>query len=145
MSLRSKLWCSFGGLLLILIAVSVLSVAVLTRYSRALENVFRENYQSAVYCNGMKEALDRLNARAEHLVWRENDAAALIDADAERRQFETDLSRQLGNISLPGETQLSDASPSFGRSTRPTTPTSTRPMIPARTSIATICCRATRN
>ena len=108
MSLRSKLWCSFGGLLLILIAVSVLSVAVLTRYSRALENVFRENYQSAVYCNGMKEALDRLNARAEHLVWRENDAAALIDADAERRQFETDLSRQLGNISLPGETQLSE-------------------------------------
>jgi len=108
MSLRSKLWCSFGGLLLILIAVSVLSVVVLTRYSRALENVFRENYQSAVYCNGMKESLDRLNARAEHLVWRENDAAAQIDADAERKRFESDLAKQLGNISLPGETQLSE-------------------------------------
>lgn len=108
MSLRSKLWCSFGGLLLILIAVSVLSVVVLTRYSRILENVFRENYQSAVYCNGMKESLDRLNARAEHLVWREKDAAALINADIERNRFETDLARQLGNISLPGETQLSD-------------------------------------
>jgi NtrC-family two-component system sensor histidine kinase KinB len=108
MSLRSKLWCSFGGLLLILIAVSVLSVVVLTRYSRALENVFRENYQSAVYCNGMKESLDRLNARAEHLAWREDDAAALIDADAERKRFETDLARQLGNCSLPGETQLSE-------------------------------------
>jgi signal transduction histidine kinase/HAMP domain-containing protein len=94
-------------LLLILIAVSVLSVVVLTRYSRVLESVFRENYQSAVYCNGMKESLDRLNARAEHLVWREQDAAARIDADVERSRFETDLARQLGNISLPGETQLS--------------------------------------
>src|ERR1700722_9020326 len=108
MSLRSKLWCSFGGLLLILIAVSVLSVVVLTRYSRALENVLRENYQSAVYCDGMKESLDRLNGRAEHLVWREQDAAGLIDADAERQRFEIDLTRQLGNISLPGETQLSE-------------------------------------
>jgi len=47
-----------------LLAVSVLTLVVLTRYSRALERVFHENYNSAIYCDGMNHALDQLNARA---------------------------------------------------------------------------------
>src|SRR5258708_38988733 len=70
-SLRRKLWLGFGGLLAILATVSALSVVVLTRYSRALERVFRENYDSAVYCDAMKASLDQLNSRAQALLWDE--------------------------------------------------------------------------
>jgi hypothetical protein len=47
-SLRNKLWMGFGGSLFILVLVSVLAMAVLTRYSRVLERVFHENYDSAM-------------------------------------------------------------------------------------------------
>ncbi len=63
-SLRNRLWLGFGSLLLILLVVSSLSMVVFTRYSHALERVFRENYDSAVYCDAMKESLDELNTRA---------------------------------------------------------------------------------
>lgn len=47
-SLRAKLAAGFGGLLLILLVSSLLSMIVLTRYSHTLERVFHENYNSAI-------------------------------------------------------------------------------------------------
>src|SRR3954469_16132561 len=73
-SLRHKLWLGFGGLLVILIIVTALTVTVLTHYSRALERVFRENYDSTVYCNSMEDALDQLDVRAQHVVWQDSAA-----------------------------------------------------------------------
>ena len=102
-SLRVKLAIGFGGLLVILFAISILSVVVLTRYSHALEKVFRENYDSAVYCNAMKEALDELNGRAQRLVWHEADDT---DQRSQTVRFDTNLHRQMGNCSLPGEALL---------------------------------------
>ena len=106
MSVRGKLWCAFGALLLILLAVSALSFAVLTLYSRALERVFHENYRSAVYSNEMKGALDRLNSRLERQLWGDP-AAGLIDPSVEQQRFERNLNSQLDNCTLPGESQIS--------------------------------------
>ena len=103
-SLRHQLWLGFGGMLLILLAVSVLSVVVLTRYSKALERVFREKYDSAVYCDAMKSSLERLNLRAQFLIWDEPSAAA-IDAAAEENRFDENLGHQFNNCTLPGEAE----------------------------------------
>lgn len=65
-SLRHRLWLGYGGLLLILVAVSILTVIVLTEYSRVLQRIFHENYASVVYCDNMKGALDRLNLRVSY-------------------------------------------------------------------------------
>jgi signal transduction histidine kinase len=102
-TLRARLWLGFGGLLLLLIivAVSSLSVVVLTRYSRALQQVLRENYDSAGFCDRMKDALDRLDVAAQREVWGAIDAAP--DIVAGRQQFDDNLARQLGNCTLPGE------------------------------------------
>ena len=105
-SLRNKLWLAFGGLLLILVAVSVLTLIVLTRYSRTLERVFNENYNSAIYCDHMKDALDALNFRAQQLIWDQtllSSAPSVADAQT---QFQTNLQLQLGNCTLPGEAAL---------------------------------------
>jgi signal transduction histidine kinase len=105
-SLLAKLSLGFGGLLTIVLAVSLLSIIVLARYSRALERVFRENYESAVYCNEIKESLDGLNSRAQTLLWSEPADAKDSDEATGIRRFETNLNLQLGNCTLPGELEL---------------------------------------
>jgi two-component system, NtrC family, sensor histidine kinase KinB len=105
-SLRNRLLLGFGCLLLILLVVSSLSVVVFTRYSHALERVFRENYDSAVYCNSMKESLDQLNTRAQRMIW-EEPAARKVDFAALESQFDQSLSAQLNNCTLPGEAEAS--------------------------------------
>ncbi len=101
-SLRNRLLLGFGCLLFILLVVSSLSVIVFTRYSHALERVFRENYDSAIYCNSMKESLDQLNTRAQQMIW-EEPAARKIDFAGLENSFDDSLHSQLNNCTLPGE------------------------------------------
>ncbi len=105
-SLRNRLLLGFGCLLFILLLVSSLSVVVFTRYSHALERVFRENYDSAVYCDSMKESLDQLNTRAQRMIW-EEPAARRMDFVGMESSFDSSLTSQLGNCTLPGELQAS--------------------------------------
>lgn len=102
-SLRAKLALGFGGLLSILLAVSLLSMIVLTRYSHTLERVFHENYNSAIYCDRMKAALDALDSRAQAIAWGTSDLSSPFDPAAQKQQFETNLDLQLANCTLPGE------------------------------------------
>src|SRR5580658_8285045 len=101
-SLRNRLWLGFGSLLSILLAVSALSMIVFTRYSHALERVFRENYDSAIFCDAMKESLDQLNTRAQQMLWKGPVAQSTDFAGPEAR-FESNLNSQLNNCTLPGE------------------------------------------
>ena len=103
-SLRHKLWLGFGGLLLILLSVSFLSVVFLTSYSHTLERVFRENYNSAVYCDQMRDALDRLNLRSQLLIWSPGDSSS-VDVASQESAFEKNLSDQELNCTLAGEAQ----------------------------------------
>src|ERR1019366_103088 len=104
-SLRNKLWLGFGGLLFILVVVSVLALVVLTRYSRVLEGVFHDNYNSVMYCASMKSSLDEINNAEQRLIWDEpNDTRQTND---QANLFETNLQRELNNCTLPGEAELS--------------------------------------
>jgi signal transduction histidine kinase len=105
-SLRNRLWLGFGSLLFILLVVSSLSVIVFTRYNHALERVFRENYDSAVYCDSMKASLDQLNTRAQKIVW-EEPAGRKMDFSGAESRFQESLDAQLNNCTLPGELKAS--------------------------------------
>jgi two-component system, NtrC family, sensor histidine kinase KinB len=105
-SLRNRLWIGFGSMLMILLVVSALTLIVFTRYSHALERVFRENYDSAVYCDAMKESLDRLNTRAQEIIWDDPDYKNIDVADLES-QFQFNVDAQLQNVTLPGEMEAS--------------------------------------
>ena len=106
-TLRARLWLGFGGMLLILLVVSTLSVVVLTRYSEILKQLFRENYDSAVYCDAMKDALDRLDAAAQRSAWGVAPVSSQESAEQINR-FDDNLRKQLRNVTLPGEKQLSE-------------------------------------
>jgi signal transduction histidine kinase len=100
-SLRTKLWLGLGGLFFILLVGSGISAGVLSRFGRELQRLLRENYDSEVFCDAMTEALDRLDASARQIAW--NEAGPTVDVQAEMRQFEENLGKQIRNVSLPGE------------------------------------------
>ncbi len=68
----------------------------------------RENYDSVLYCDGMVDALDRLQAIAqtELLAGDSPDPAAISEL---RKTFENMAHDQINNSSLPGERAMSDA------------------------------------
>jgi signal transduction histidine kinase len=103
-SLRSKLWLGVGGLLAILTVVTILSIVALNRYRHELDRVFKENYNSAVYCDAMKRSLDHLNTHALRQLW--NQPANEFDRAAEYQAFDLNLHLQIGNVTLPGEGDL---------------------------------------
>ncbi|MDB5289362.1 MAG: multi-sensor signal transduction histidine kinase [Phycisphaerales bacterium] len=103
-SLRTKLWLALGGLFLILSAGIALSAVVLGHFGVTLQQLLRENYDSVVFCEQMKDAADRLDAAARGAVW--EGAGEQIDVGAEQMRFDENLRRQQANVSLPGEAAL---------------------------------------
>ena len=101
-SLRHKLWLGFGGLLLVLLAVSLLSAFVLTYYSHIVQQFYRENYDSVRYADGMRRALDQLDLRARQVIFGPGHSST-IDGSAAEKLFQENLTGQLGNITLWAE------------------------------------------
>ncbi|MBC8106026.1 MAG: HAMP domain-containing protein, partial [Anaerolineae bacterium] len=116
LSVGQKLSLGFGGLLAILIAVSVVSVARLNAYSRTLERIFRENYDSVTFSLGMQVALNDMDDVARSAVVETDHAigapttqpagAAIARFIA---RFDENLARELGNLTLPGEREAANA------------------------------------
>jgi NtrC-family two-component system sensor histidine kinase KinB len=107
MSLKSKLIAAFGGLLLILLTVGIMSVQMVTESSSAIERIFRENYDSVAACLKMKGAIERLDRIAELSLW-EKLPDPLGSSEPVIREFERNLRFQQGNVTLPGEQELTD-------------------------------------
>jgi NtrC-family two-component system sensor histidine kinase KinB len=98
---------AFGGLLLILLAVGVVSVRMVTESSTAIERIFRENYDSVAACLKMKGAIERLDRLAELSLW-EKLPDPPGSSEPVIREFERNLKFQQGNVTLPGEQELTD-------------------------------------
>ncbi|HEX8324051.1 MAG TPA: ATP-binding protein [Tepidisphaeraceae bacterium] len=104
-----KIALGFGGLLIILLAIGTLSVVRLNTYSRTLERIFRENYDSISYTQGMRDTLRRL----ENLATDVTDPGRPVedtqrDAPALLARFDADLRREADNVTLAGEQAMVD-------------------------------------
>ncbi len=102
LSLRGKLVLGFGGLLALLTLVGVQSTIWISRLGGSVDVILRENYDSAVACQDMKEALDRMDSGALFaLAGDPGRGQQLAAANAPR--FAKALDVELRNITLPGE------------------------------------------
>ena len=101
-SLKSKLILAFSALLAVAVIVGAIGLGVVSSYSEALTRILRENYDSIVYCEGMKSALDQFRDEVQDaaLLGQTTDTLAI---DSTRRRFLSELDRERGNITLPGE------------------------------------------
>ena len=107
MSLRNKLIAAFSGLLVILLALGIMSIRTVTESSLAIERIFRENYDTVAACLKMKRAIERLDRIADSSLWEK-----LPDPSNESEpailEFERNLQFQQGNVTVPGEQELTD-------------------------------------
>ncbi len=101
-SLRQKLFLGFGGLLLIIAFTGIQSISKVTELGDAIDVILRENYQSVLACQNMKESLERMDSGALFILsGYEKEGREAIDGNIQ--EFEKALSIELNNITLPGE------------------------------------------
>ena len=102
LSLRKKLLLGFGGLLLIIILLGLQSITKVTELGGAIDIILRENYQSVIACQKMKESLERLDSGALFILsGNEKEGRDLIERNMP--EFEKALQTELKIITLPGE------------------------------------------
>lgn len=100
--LRTKILLGFGGLLLILLAVSLLGETVLSRYSRAMQRSFKEDYTSVNVCQKMIESVDSIDSQFDNWCWRGTDPDRELISNAQRT-FDERLRTQKITATLAGE------------------------------------------
>ncbi len=106
MSLRTKLVLASCGPLLILLVVSLISIRTITESGKTLDRIFRENYNSVVAALSMKQAIVEIERGAEASLWEGSADRAVLDAAV--LKFSRNLKFQQGNVTLPGEQEVTD-------------------------------------
>lgn len=102
--LRHKFLLGFGGLLAIIILVTTIGSRVIDAYANALEKILRENYDSVVYGEAMKDAVQTVEDGLQVSLW--DSAASCVDTVMQGvARFEENLKKEQGNITLPEEPQ----------------------------------------
>jgi NtrC-family two-component system sensor histidine kinase KinB len=61
LGIRQKLLFGFGGLVIILAVIGYESISLLTQLGQSIEVILRENYRSVIACQGMKDAMERMD------------------------------------------------------------------------------------
>jgi two-component system, NtrC family, sensor histidine kinase KinB len=107
MGIRTKLVIAFAGLLLIVTAVGGVSIHTLNESSKAIARILRENYDSVAACDHMKGAQERLDRQAE-LCLLDDRSDVCKHSEVVLSEFEKNLRIQQGNVTLPGEQELTD-------------------------------------
>jgi two-component system, NtrC family, sensor histidine kinase KinB len=106
--IRQKMSFGFGGLLIMLGLIGFQSIALLTELGESVDVILRENYQSVIACQDMKEALERMDSAVLFtLLGHDREGSAMIEQN--RRKFLQGLERELNNLTLPGEWEKATA------------------------------------
>src|SRR5947209_6357640 len=100
--LRIKLLICLGSLLVILIAVTLVANTVLSRYSDRVQQLYRNDFESAVACQNMKEAIENIDLIVQKHVWGDV-TATLASAEPMEAEFEKQLTLQSSKADLPSE------------------------------------------
>lgn len=106
MTLRAKLLLAQAPLGVALALVCVLSVVMISSLGSHSQTILKDNYRSVLVTQRMKEALERLEDSGPLFL-----LAALRDEEIQqaaeyRQQFENELQVQEGNITEPGEREV---------------------------------------
>jgi signal transduction histidine kinase/HAMP domain-containing protein len=105
--LRFKLLICLGSLLGILITVTLVANSVLSRYSERMQSLLRNDFESAVACQNMKEAIEDIDLQVQKRVW--GDVSADVNSIRPMEDdFEKQLEIQSGKADLPGEQEATD-------------------------------------
>jgi two-component system, NtrC family, sensor histidine kinase KinB len=100
--LRQKISFGFGGLLIIILVIGIQGINQVDKLGDSIDVILRENYQSVIACQDMKEALERIDSGISFIL------QGYVQKGEEQistniQRFEQALKQELNNITLPGE------------------------------------------
>src|SRR6185369_12812237 len=104
MGLRGKLVLGFGGLLVIMVAVSVLAAVVLHRYSETTDRVLREDLASVVAAHRMRNSIELLDDGLSQSL--RGQAAPQVENQI--AMFDDALHAQQAHVSVPEEREATE-------------------------------------
>ncbi|MEW6521141.1 MAG: ATP-binding protein [Thermodesulfobacteriota bacterium] len=100
--IKQKIMFGFSGLLVLVAAIGGLTMAQIDELGNAIDVILQENYRSVIACQDMKEALERLDSGILFTLAGNQEEGNRLIGDYMPR-FRDALTRELGNITLPGE------------------------------------------
>ena len=100
-SIRQKLMLGFGGLLVIVAGIGVMTILQIRHLGEAIDVILRENYRSVVACQEMKESLERVDSGIV-FTFLGADADGRRQIEAGMKLFSKALTVEMGNITLTG-------------------------------------------
>ena len=106
MTLRTKLLLAQVPLGLALALVCLLSVTTLSSLGSHSQTILKDNYRSVLAAQRMKDALERLEDQSAILLLTEKREGVFSQMAQHQQQLETELAVQEGNITEPGEAEL---------------------------------------
>src|SRR5947209_11638431 len=101
-TLRAKLLLGLTPPLAILIGLGLWAIATLGYLGGRIDVILRENYESVLAAEGMKEALERMDSAAQFAVNGQEELARTQFREA-KPLFDQDLVKEQHNLTLPGE------------------------------------------
>jgi signal transduction histidine kinase len=105
-SIRQKLMFGFGGLLVIVAGIGVMTIVQIRHLGESIDVILRENYRSVVACQEMKESLERIDSGIV-FTFLGADADGRRQIEAGMTQFSKALTVEMSNITLAGEGEKS--------------------------------------
>lgn len=102
LGLRQKISLGFSALLVIIIVIGTQSILHLSKLGASIDVILRENYQSVIACQQMKEALERIDSGVLFvLLGHTQEGNELVNSN--QAAFEKSLQAELNNITLSAE------------------------------------------
>ncbi len=114
MTLRTKLLLAQAPLGLVLVVISILSLALISSLGSHSQTILKDNYRSVLAAERMKESIERMDSAALFILAGRPEKA-LPQASANRPLFESELKVQEGNITEPGEREVTQRLRNFWR------------------------------
>jgi len=106
--IRQKLLLGLSGMLVIVAAISLVTIRQIDVLGKSLAIVLKENYQSVVASQDMKDALDTINSAELNSFLGNHDKDMQINVNEHKAKFLNALDRELHLITLPGEQERAD-------------------------------------
>jgi two-component system, NtrC family, sensor histidine kinase KinB len=110
--IRQKLMIGFGGLVVIVAGIGILTMSQIKDLGQVIDIIMKENYRSVIACQDMKESLERIDSGILFtLSGEENEGNKLISEYTSL--FQNALDAEMHNITIPGEGELAQQIKNF--------------------------------
>ncbi|HWR00594.1 MAG TPA: ATP-binding protein [Chlorobaculum sp.] len=105
--IRQKLLLGMSGMLVIVTAISFMTIRQIDDLGKSLAVVLKQNYLSVVACQDMKDALERIDSGVLYtFVGNQEEGVRMVTEH--KAKFKDALDRELHNITLPGEQERAE-------------------------------------